>query len=75
MEQTLPSLIKRQRKLAEEHIKSLEAERAQFAPKWWSEWLALNQPESENTKSHGEDENVADGTRPLPKDSDNLKVD
>lgn len=61
--------------MAEEHIKSLEAERAQFAPKWWSEWLALNQPESENTKSHGEDENVADGTRPLPKDSDNLKVD
>ena len=57
-------------------IKNLEAERAQIAPKWWSEWLALNRPESENTESG--DGNAAadsDGTRPPPKESDNLKVD
>ena len=50
-----------------------------MAPEWWSEWLALNRPESEITtsKSHGlgGDENVTDGTRPPPKDSDNLKAD
>ena len=53
----------------EERIKGLEAERAQIAPKWWSDWLDLNRPESENTESR--DDN-ADGTRPPPKDSDSI---
>lgn len=66
------------KQIIENKIKKFEAERAQIAPKWWSEWLALNRPESENTESG--DENAAadsDGTRPPPKDSDNsgLKVD
>jgi hypothetical protein len=34
-------------KVIEEKLKILEAHRDQFAPKWWSEWLALNRPESE----------------------------
>ena len=58
------------KKLVEDHIKDFEAERAQFAPKWWSEWLALNRPELKNTDQNG-DKNTA-GT-PQPKDSD--KVD
>ena len=64
-------------KTMEEKIENVEAERAQITPEWWSEWLALNRPKSENTKSHGlgGDENVADGTRPPPKDLNNLKVD
>ena len=70
---TLSDLLKK----IEENIKKIEADRAEMAPEWWSEWLALNRPESEITKSHGlgGDENVTDGTRPPPKDSDNLKAD
>lgn len=45
----------------EEAVKRAEAEREAHVPKWWSEWLALNRPESENTKSGVEkiDENAA----------------
>ena len=34
-------------------VKRLETLRAEVEPKWWSEWLALNQPESENTVNKG----------------------
>jgi hypothetical protein len=35
-------LITQQRKMMEEKIKELEDTRAQYVPKWWSEWLASN---------------------------------
>jgi len=49
-------------KVVGESLELLEAQRAKFAPKWWSEWLALNRPESEIKSG---DENA--GTS-LPKD-------
>ena len=73
-----PQNLSKERKIMEEWMTSLEAERARSVPKWWSEWLALNRPQqSENTE--GGDENAAapapvpDETRSPPKDSD--KVD
>ena len=75
MERSLLINFSKERKSVEEKIKRFEARRAQIAPEWWSEWLALNRPESENTKSGDRDENPGDGTRPSPKDSDSLKVD
>ena len=52
-------------------IKSLETGRDLFAPEWWSEWLALNRPKSENTNQSGDGNVAASGTR-LLKGSDKV---
>jgi len=59
-----PQLEKRQApEWIGEKLKQLEAQRAKHAPKWWLEWLALNQPKS---KIKTGDENAK--TTPPPKD-------
>jgi hypothetical protein len=49
----------------EEKLKLVEAQKAKHTPKWWLEWLALNQPESKIESKSG-DKNAK--TTPPPKD-------
>jgi len=69
----------KEKKFRETQLEELEAIRAQSEPKWWSEWLALNRPESANTAESGvENSNAAAaaGETPSPPPPKNLdKVD